>query len=73
VTRTYCRAQFAAKLRRLANAIESAKPFTIRVGGDALRIPADATFNVDHERSGSNEELEFQTIARRQPHSISSP
>ena len=58
--RTYPRAQFVAKLRRLADAIESADAFTIQVAGERLRIPADAVFNIEHERSGGREELEFQ-------------
>ena len=62
LTRTYTRTQFAAKLRRLADAIETAKPFTIQVAGERLRIPADVTFNVEHERSGGAQELEFQLI-----------
>jgi amphi-Trp domain-containing protein len=60
LTRTYTREQFAAKLRRLADSIESAEPFTIQVAGERLRIPAEATFNVEHERGGGEEELEFQ-------------
>ena len=62
LTRTYSRSQFVAKLRRLADAIEAAQPFTIQVGGEKLRIPADAAFNVEHERSGADEELEFQLL-----------
>jgi amphi-Trp domain-containing protein len=58
--KTYTRAQFAAKLRRLADSIETGKPFTIQVAGEKLRIPANATFNVEHERSGGEQELEFQ-------------
>jgi amphi-Trp domain-containing protein len=58
--RTYTRAQFVAKLRRLADALESAKPFAIQVGGERLHIPADATFNIEHERTKGEEELEFQ-------------
>ena len=58
--RTYPRAQFVAKLRRLADAIETKKPFTIQVAGERLRISADAVFNIEHERSGDEEELEFQ-------------
>lgn len=65
VRRTYSRAQFAAKLRRLADAVEAEEPFTIRVGGETLRIPADAAFNIEHERSGSDEELEFQVLWTR--------
>lgn len=62
LTRTYSRSQFAAKLRRLADSIETGKAFTIQVAGERLRIPADAVFNVEHERSGDEQELEFQLI-----------
>ncbi len=59
--RTYSPRQFAAKLRRLANAIEHGQAFTIQVGGETLRIPKDAAFNVEHERGKDGvEELEFQ-------------
>ena len=58
--RTYSRAQFVAKLRRFADAIESEKAFTIQVASERLRIPADATFNIEHERAGGTDELEFQ-------------
>ena len=58
--RTYSRAQFVAKLRRLADAIETEKAFTIQVASERLRVPADAEFNIEHEREGSEQELEFQ-------------
>ena len=58
--RTYSRAQFVAKLRRLADAIETARPFTIQVAGERLRIAAEAEFNIEHERAGGKSELEFQ-------------
>jgi amphi-Trp domain-containing protein len=63
--KTYSRTQFAAKLRRLADAIEAGKPFTIQVAGERLRIPAGADFNIEHERSGEREELEFQLLWNR--------
>ena len=66
LTRTYSRAQFVAKLRRLADSIEAARPFTIQVAGERLRIPADARFNIEHERSGAEEELEFQVLWARE-------
>ena len=66
LTRTYSRAQFVAKLRRLADSIESADAFTIQVAGERLRIPADATFNIEHERPGREEELEFQLLWTRE-------
>lgn len=58
--KSYPRAQFVAKLRRLADAIETKEAFTIQIGGERLRIPAKAVFNIEHERSGDGEELEFQ-------------
>jgi amphi-Trp domain-containing protein len=58
--RTYSRAQFVAKLRRLADAIEARESFSIQVASERLRVPADAAFNVEHERAGGVEEIEFQ-------------
>ena len=58
--RTYSRAQFVAKLRRFADALEAGEPFTIQVASERLRVPADAAFNVEHERAGAVQELEFQ-------------
>ena len=66
LTRGYTRAQFVAKLRRLADAIESERAFTIQVAGERMRIPADAVFNIEHERSGADNELEFQLLWREQ-------
>ncbi|MCZ8205785.1 amphi-Trp domain-containing protein [Gemmatimonas sp.] len=58
--RHYSRSQFVAKLRRLADAIESEAPFTIQVAGERLRVPAHAEFTIEHERTDGTEELEFQ-------------
>ena len=66
LTRGYTRAQFVAKLRRLADAIESERAFTIQVAGERMRIPADAVFNIEHERTGADHELEFQLLWREQ-------
>lgn len=60
--RTYSRRQFVEKLRRLADALEEEKGFVIQVAGERLRIPANATFNIEHEREGADNELEFQLI-----------
>lgn len=57
--------QFAAKLRRLADAVEAGRPFTIEVAGERLRVPADAVFSIEHEREGAREELEFQLAWRK--------
>ncbi len=53
------------KLRRLADAIEENGAFTIQVAGERLRIPANATFNIEHERTGADHELEFQLLWTR--------
>lgn len=58
--KTYSRAQFVAKLRRLADSLETKKAFSIQVGGERLHISAKAAFNIEHERAGGQDELEFQ-------------
>jgi amphi-Trp domain-containing protein len=58
--RTYSRSQFVAKLRRLADALEAGAPFAIQVARERLRVPADVAFNIEHERTGGLEEVEFQ-------------
>jgi amphi-Trp domain-containing protein len=60
IEKTYPRKDFVAKLRRLADALEAGKAFTIQVAGERLHIPADAVFNIEHEREGGVDELEFQ-------------
>jgi amphi-Trp domain-containing protein len=60
--RSYSRRQFVEKLRRLADALEQEKGFVIQVAGERLRIPADVTFNIEHEREGRENELEFQLL-----------
>ena len=63
--KVYPRKDFVAKLRRLADALEAGKPFSIQVAGERLHIPADVCFNIEHEREGGREELEFQLLWRR--------
>lgn len=60
VEKTYTRAQFVAKLRRFADSVESGEAFTIQIAGERLNVPARARFNVEHERGGGEEEIEFQ-------------
>ncbi|HZG00665.1 MAG TPA: amphi-Trp domain-containing protein [Chitinophagales bacterium] len=57
---SYTRKQFSEKLRRLADSVETGKAFRIQVGKERIYVSADATFNVEHERSKGSEELEFQ-------------
>ena len=71
--KVYPKGDFIAKLRRLADALETGKPFTIQVAGERLHIPAGATFNIEHEREDGREELEFQLIWRRPAGAESGP
>lgn len=52
--------EFAAKLRRLADALEAGKSFRIQVAGERFRVPVGAELSVEHERSGGIEEVELQ-------------
>jgi amphi-Trp domain-containing protein len=60
VERVYSTSEFVAKLRRLANALEAGERFEIQVAGEGVYVPARAEFNVEHEREGNEEEIEFQ-------------
>ncbi|HWI02588.1 MAG TPA: amphi-Trp domain-containing protein, partial [Acidimicrobiales bacterium] len=60
VERSYSNADTAAKLRRLADAIETDKPFRIQIAGERIHVPKRARFSVEHERSSDEEEIEFQ-------------
>lgn len=60
VERIYSVEEIAAKLRRLADALEAEMPFRIQVAGERIRVPARAEFSVEHERDGDSEEIEFQ-------------
>lgn len=60
VEKGYPAKQFVAKLRRLADCIEQGKRFRIQVAGERVSIPPDAIINIEHEREGRSEEIEFQ-------------
>lgn len=60
IERVYSTKQFIAKLRRLADALESGKPFSIQVAGKRIRVPANASISVEHEKGEGSEEVEFQ-------------
>ncbi len=60
VERVYSTSEFVSKLRRLADALETGKRFEIQVAGERIYVPARAQFNVEHERDGNDEEIEFQ-------------
>jgi amphi-Trp domain-containing protein len=51
---------FIAKLRRLADVLERGGRFTIQVAGERVSVPSDAVVNIERERGGDGEEIEFQ-------------
>lgn len=58
--KTYPMNQFIAKLRRLADCLETGKRFDIQIAGERIQVPVSATFNIEHEREDGKEEIEFQ-------------
>jgi len=47
-------------LRRFADAIEKGNSFSIQIVGERIHVPVRAVYNIEHERSFSEEEIEFQ-------------
>jgi len=60
IEKSYPVKQFVQKLRRLADAIENGKRFQIQIAGERISVPANAVFNIEHERGKIEEEIEFQ-------------
>lgn len=60
IEKQYSNAEFVAKLRRLADAIENDEKFEIQVAGERIYVPVRAEYSIEHERDGSEEEIEFQ-------------
>ncbi|NIC05317.1 amphi-Trp domain-containing protein [Billgrantia bachuensis] len=66
VEKGYSKAEFVAKLRRLADTIESGGRFDIQIAGERIYVPARAEFTIEHERSDDEEEIEFQIKWKRE-------
>ena len=60
IEKDYPLPDFIAKLRRLADALESGERFEIMIAGERISVPVRATFNIEHEREDGEEEIEFQ-------------
>ncbi len=58
--KTYATSEFVGKLRRLADSLESGRPFQIQIAGERISVPARAHYNIEHERTGGEVEIEFQ-------------
>ncbi|MFT4520322.1 MAG: amphi-Trp domain-containing protein [Halioglobus sp.] len=60
IEKSYSTSEFVAKLRRLADSLESGEKFEIQIAGERIYVPVRADYNIEHEREGSEEEIEFQ-------------
>ena len=60
IEQMYSTPEVVAKLRRLADALESDKSFRIQIAGVRIRVPKVAHFSIEHERDDDGEEIEFQ-------------
>ena len=60
VEKGYSTPEVVAKLRRLADALESGSAFRIQVAGERIHVPVRAEFSIEHERGSDKEEVEFQ-------------
>ncbi|WP_229051449.1 amphi-Trp domain-containing protein [Aeromicrobium sp. Leaf350] len=60
VEKIYKTEDVVAKLRRLADALETGSSFRIQIAGERFRVPARAEFSIEHERGEDEEEVEFQ-------------
>ena len=60
VEKSYPLADFVAKLRRFADALEAGERFDIQIDGERISVPKGAIFSVEHEREDGEEEIEFQ-------------
>ena len=60
IEKVYSTSEFVSKLRRLADAIERGEKYEIQIAGERIYVPVRAQFNIEHEREGNNEEIEFQ-------------
>lgn len=60
IEKVYSTADYAAKLRRLADALESGEKFEIQIAGERIYVPVRAEFSIEHERGEDEEEIEFQ-------------
>ena len=60
VEKDYPLPDFIDKLRRLADALEQGKRYEIMIAGERIYVPVRAVYNIEHEREGNQEEIEFQ-------------
>lgn len=60
VEKSYRNRDVAAKLRRLADALEQGKAFTVQIAGKRVYMPPRATVELEYQREGDGEEIEIE-------------
>ena len=65
VEKSYSPKAVAAKLRRLADALEAGKTFEIMIAGERIRVPPDAVIEFEYERGEEDEEIEIELKWKR--------
>ena len=60
IDRNCSKDEFAAALRRLADALEKGEAFRIQVAGKRFTVPESAELVIEHEAEGEDEELAFE-------------
>jgi len=60
IEKDYPITDFVSKLRRLADSLEKGEQFEIQIAGERIYVPVRAKYNIEHERDGDDEEIEFQ-------------
>jgi amphi-Trp domain-containing protein len=58
IKEAYPTAEFAAALRRLADALEKSEGFEMQIGAEGISIPAGAECKIEYEREGNKGEIE---------------
>lgn len=66
IEKVYSTTDYVAKLRRLADALETGDKFEIQIAGERIYVPVRAEFSIEHEREGDEEEIEFQIRWKRE-------
>ena len=65
VEKSYSNKGVAAKLRRLADALEQGKTFEIQVAGERVRVPPRVTVEFEYQREGDEEQIEIELTWKR--------
>ena len=60
VEKSYSTQENAAKLRRLADALEQGKAFEIQIANNRIYVPAYAEIEFEYEREGDEQEIEIE-------------